>query len=71
MEMDTASQSNEQPRQPAHLDSAAYPIPLPLSRLLRATILEGREAQLETLNDALAQLVGNSFEAMDSMYFST
>lgn len=59
------------PQEPAHISRAKYPIPQPLATLLRAAILDQREAQLETLEDALCQLVGNSFQAMDSMYFAT
>lgn len=59
------------PQEPAHISRAEYPIPQPLASLLRAAILDQKEAQLESLEDALGQLVGNSFEAMDSMYFAT
>lgn len=55
---------------PAHICRAEYPIPPPLSRLLSAAILEHQDAQVETLEESLTQLVGNSFEAMDSMYFA-
>jgi hypothetical protein len=68
---DNVSQDSSLSHKPAHIESASYPIPQPLSRLLRATILEGQEAQLENVQDALSQLVSNSFEAMDSMYFNT
>jgi hypothetical protein len=69
---DNVSQDSLSHQPSAHIErSASYPIPQPLSRLLRATILEGQEAQLENVQDALSQLVSNSFEAMDSMYFNT
>lgn len=59
------------PQEPAHISRAKYPIPQPLATLLRTAILDQKEAQVETLEHALGQLVGNSFQAMDSMYFST
>jgi len=71
MASDNDGAQQDEQSQPAHIESATYPIPQPLSRLLRAAILEGQDAQVETMDDALAQLVGNSFEAMDSMYFNT
>ena len=59
------------PQEEAHISRATYPLPQPLSRLLNAAVLDQQEAQVEPMEAALAQLVGNSFEAMDSMYFAT
>lgn len=64
------SNNGETSAGPAHISRAEYPIPPPLSRLLSAAILEHQDAQVETLEEALAQLVGNSFDAMNSMYFA-
>jgi hypothetical protein len=50
---------------------AKYPIQRPLTLLLKAAILEEQPAETEAPEDALAQLIGNAFEAMDSMYFAT
>jgi hypothetical protein len=58
-----------------HISRASYPIPQPLVQRLKAGILlpnQGfRERQVESLHDGLAQLVSNSIEAMDAMYFAT
>ena len=54
-----------------NVKQAKYPIQKPLTLLLQATILEGQPADTASPEDALAQLIGNAFEAMDAMYFAT
>jgi hypothetical protein len=65
-----------------NISRASYDLPEPLRVRLRAGVLlsaaggppkSEREKNIivETIPDALAQLVGNSIEAMDTMYFST
>ena len=55
---------------------ASYPLPQPLTNRLRraanAFSAGGDEGSVETesIHAALAELVGNSLEAMDAMYFS-
>ena len=54
-----------------NVKKANYPIQQPLRLLLQAVILEGQAAEIEAPEVALAQLIGNAFEAMDTMYFAT
>jgi hypothetical protein len=66
------TENGESPAPPVHhVSRATYPIPQPLTRLLRAVIEDHEEAQVESIESALAEIVGNSFQAMDSMYFGT
>ena len=51
---------------------ARYPVPDPLARILKEVLQESKhEKATEPMETALAQLLGNSFQAMDSMYFGT
>jgi hypothetical protein len=74
------------PRPAHHVSRATYPIPEPLARRLKAGILlppsdavstdananaTPPPRQVESLQEALTFLVGNSIEAMDAMYFAT
>jgi hypothetical protein len=54
-----------------NVKQAKYPIQQPLALILKASILEEKPSETEAPENALAQLIGNAFEAMDSMYFAT
>ena len=63
-------------KDPSNVKQATYPIQGPLARIL-ATVMrkeemtDGSEMDIEKHETAFRQIIGNSFEAMDSMYFAT
>ena len=77
---DTGMATPSDPTASSPVSRAAYPVPDPLARILKEVLSvqsgdDGVSANLhdkdtESLETALAQLVSNAFEAMDSMYFS-